>query len=258
MTTFTPPQAAAALVARRLRLEPCSDPIGSLGWTEHAGGLLDDEDINYPEATIVDGVEVNHVDHDEWRTDFWQTLEDMDIVAQFYAPDDWDDIALPNLFQTLQKNHPTTWEGYHSGGGIMGIRLVCGDQWTGDTDPDQFRDYFIGSADYPTTGMDVSRSEGTHIESVEFKTEIRSPSQDMTELAAEIWAKVIEIDERIVAEGMPDESDTESAENRAGVDEPELVCDDCLSYWGAQVGHVYKVVEVIDCPQAPCRGALLP
>jgi len=256
MTTFTPPQAAAALVARRLRLDPCSEPIGSLRWTEHAGGLLDDEDINYPEATIVDGVEVNHVDHDEWRTDFWQTLED--IAAQFYAPDDWDDIALPNLFQTLQKNHPTTWEGYHSGGGIMGIQLIVGDQWTGDTDTDQFRHYFIGAADYPATGMEVSRFEGTHIESVEFKTEIRFPRQDMTELAAEIWAKVMEIDERIVAEGMPDESDTESAGNRAGVDEPELVCDDCLSYWGAQVGHVYEVVEVIDCPQAPCRGALLP
>jgi hypothetical protein len=111
--------------------------------------------------------------------------------------DDWDDIALPNLFQTLQKNHPTTWEGYHSGGGIMGIQLIVGDQSLHDTNPDNYRHYFIGSADYPTTGMDVSRSEGTHIESVEFKTEIRFPSQDMTELAAEIWEAIDRIERNL-------------------------------------------------------------
>ena len=48
-----------------------------------------------------------------------------------------------------------------------------------------------------------------------------------------------------------------SAENRARVDEPELVCGDCLSYWGAQDGAVYRVVPVDDCPQDPCHGKRL-
>jgi len=82
------PKRAAATVAARLAGDPCSEPIGSLKWTEHVGAILDDTNWTQPEPEIIDGVEVNHPEHDRWRTDFWIEVErltdesDDDIVCE--------------------------------------------------------------------------------------------------------------------------------------------------------------------------------
>ena len=74
------------------------------------------------------------------------------------------------------SDHPKLdWEWWHSGGGLHGIAVSFYD-----------RDYFIGAADEPNVGMDVT-DEGRYVASADFGS-----MEDQTEeqMAERIWQAV--------------------------------------------------------------------
>ena len=83
------------------------------------------------------------------------------------------------VLELLTVNHfDLDWEWWHSGGGLHGIAV---------TDTPRNRHYFIGAADSPNVGMDVTTLDGTNVGYADFGS-----LEDQTEeaMSERIWQAV--------------------------------------------------------------------
>jgi hypothetical protein len=128
---------------------------------EHAEEVDRKEERVYPEGSI------RWIDHQqtEVTTDReWTSLEIAHLMADRHAQGVHEDDPAPGCYdcwawthgygervlELLTVNHSILdWEWWHSGGGLHGIAVQKGESF-----------YFIGSADSPNVGMDISEGEG--------------------------------------------------------------------------------------------------
>ena len=128
---------------------------------EHAEEVDRKEERVYPEGSI------RWIDHQqtEVTTDReWTSLEIAHLMADRHAQGVHEDDPAPGCYdcwpwthgygerglELLTVNHfELDWEWWHSGGGLYGIAVQKGESF-----------YFIGAADSPNVGMDISEGEG--------------------------------------------------------------------------------------------------